>query len=198
MHLAIAIGISLVAGVVTIRPGDYRYWRKWAGRTFGLATLGLLLSYALAGLVGFVVLGAVEPGHGSALAAAVEGLAGHAAFRAGVDLVAVGDETDGGSLLGLVTRWIVGWLNVTARDSIQAHLARLHDEALSELAFGIFWDFIYGEEPSRRAVALEQYARLQSARCRLDGTDPIDARANLRGYCLGEIQRNRLILIGDA
>jgi hypothetical protein len=195
MHALLAVGTSIVVGLVTIRPGDYRYWRYWAGRTFGLASAGLILSYGLAGLAGFVVLDAVEPSGGSMGAAVIEGFAGHAVFRARIDLGGVGDEPVGESLLGLVRGWLLEWLSGDTRTAVRSRLAKLNDHALVELAFDIFWENTYGADPSMRAVAVEQHDSLKSASARLTGPESIDARASLRGFCLAEIQRHRLVLV---
>lgn len=196
MHAVAAVATSILVGIATIRPGDYRYWRHWAARTFGLATTALIVAYGLAGLAGFAVLRAVEPAGGSIAAAVVEGFAGHAVFRARLDVGGAGDETVGGSLIGLVRSWLLEWLDGDSRSAIRTRLTALGDADVVELAFNIFWENTYGADPSLRAVEAEQHENLKSAASRLGGPEAADARASLRGFCLAEIRRNRLVLVG--
>jgi hypothetical protein len=166
MHALIAVGTSIIVGLVTIRPGDYRYWRYWASPTFSLASAGLILSYGVAGLAGFAVLHAVEPNGASAGAAAVEGFAGHAVFRARIDFGGIGDEPVGESLLGLVRGWLLDWLSGDTRTAIRSRLAKLDDDDLVELAFDILaprcseWVAVLARHAhwSRRPVCRESFA----------------------------------------
>jgi hypothetical protein len=191
-----AVAVSVVAGLVTVRPGDYGYWSHWVKQVFVLASAGMVLIYALAGLVGFEILHAVEPARASTGAALIEGLAGHAVIRARIDIGGIGEEPTGESLLGVVRRWIVDWLNGSARQAIRIRLDHLTDDALVGLAYNIFWEDSYGEDPAQRAAAAEQLPQLDNARRRLKQTGAVDARARLRGFSLAEIQRHHLILVG--
>jgi hypothetical protein len=199
MHALIAASSSILLGLLTVHPGDYRYWHHWVPRTFAVAGLGLILSYGLAGVAGFAVIGAVEPDGASASAAAVEGLAGHAVLRARIDTGDVEPEPAGVSLFGLVRRWLLQWLHGQARVAIRTRLAGLSDEELVELAFDIFWENTYNADPGSGAVgaAVAQHEMLRSAGVRLTGAEAPDARASIRGFCLGEIQRHRLILVAS-
>lgn len=197
MYALVSVGTSIPAGLVTIRAGDCRYWRYWSARIFGLASAGLIVAYGVAGLAGFVVLRAVELGGGSVGAAAVEGFAGDVLFRARFDLGGIGDEPTGESLLGFVRGWLVDWRNGDSRLAIRTRRATLGDQDLVELAFDIFSGNAYEADPSSRAVAIEQHDSLRSATSRLSGPEAVDARASLRGFCLTEIRRHRLVLVSS-
>lgn len=196
MDVLVAVGASVAAGVLTARPSDYAYWHRWTGWTFFFSGLTLLLCYCLAGLAGFVVFQAVGPGESSTLAAAFEGLAGHTVLRAQVDVAGIGDEPEGRSLLGGIRRWIFEWLDGSARARIGVTLDRLSDAALIGLSFQIFWEFVYSADPTGLTANAEQHEQLRLARVRLESGDTADARANLRGYCIAEVQRQRLLLEG--
>jgi hypothetical protein len=194
----VAVAASVAAGLVTVQPDEYDYWFTWAKLRFVLGFLALLGVYAGAGLFGYGIFQLVETGGSAASAAALEGLAGHAALRAQFERFGLANEQPSGgkSILSATRRWILAWINHGATKAIRRRLDALENDALSKLALQIFWEFTEQHTSKRSGAAL--HTRLADAASRLTLGDTVDARAELRGYCLSMIQQHRLALSGTA
>jgi hypothetical protein len=195
MTFIVAAAAGAVLGAAAFPYRRYRFWWKWSRPIFGLALVALLAINA-----GFAILG-IEIAHGmswepwdeawrNGLSYAVLGLAIVRVRLPGIDIEGPPSSTHA---LEVIMRWVVGWLDDFAAETIRRTLARLPHEQLRELTAYVLNAEVIPDnslDSQDRAAETTKMAQADASMQQGDGA----AWAQMLAWCVLQTRRRLLVI----